>query len=59
MKKLTTKPFTRRTLAYLLILAFYTSWGYAVEEDEFDGDTKQTIKRAILALFCPAYWIPN
>ncbi|EFA28874.1 hypothetical protein HAINFHK1212_0157, partial [Haemophilus influenzae HK1212] len=24
MKKLTTKPFTRRTLAYLLILAFYT-----------------------------------
>ncbi|EFA28359.1 hypothetical protein HAINFHK1212_1033, partial [Haemophilus influenzae HK1212] len=34
MKKLTTKPFTRRTLAYLLILAFYTSWGYAVEEDE-------------------------
>lgn len=37
MKKPTTRPFTRRTLAYLLMLAFYTSWGYAAEEDEFDG----------------------
>ncbi|EFA28265.1 hypothetical protein HAINFHK1212_1676 [Haemophilus influenzae HK1212] len=53
MKKLTTKPFTRRTLAYLLILAFYTSWGYAVEEDEFYGKFYKYVSPIIeLAAVC-------